>query len=49
MLKKLLIPCLVAIGFVGAAGAGCRAHVRAPGVHAGARVGDNHHHHHYRR
>jgi hypothetical protein len=39
MLKKLLIPCLVAIGFVGAVGAGCRAHVAAPGVRAGGSVG----------
>ncbi len=36
MLKKLLIPCLVAIGFVGA---GCRAHVKAGPVHAGAAAG----------
>jgi hypothetical protein len=38
MLRKLIVPCLVALGLVGAA-TGCRAHVRAGSVHAGAGVG----------
>jgi hypothetical protein len=37
MIRKLIVPCLIALGFVA-----CRAHVRAPGVAAGAAVGHTH-------
>jgi hypothetical protein len=31
MIRKLIVPCLLAIGLIGAA-SGCRAHVRAGGA-----------------